>query len=282
MENNYAVCYNKKKRKRCSFMKKICCVNDMPGVGKIALSAMIPILSAKGVDVTCLPTALVSNTLDFGKFDILDTSDYMEKTVDIWNALGFKFDCIATGFMVNPRQIGIVEKLIGYQNREELLVVVDPIMGDEGKLYNGMDGSNVAILRELSGFADILIPNFTEATYLTDHFYSTESISREQAEELLSLCRGLGAKSVVITSAFVDGKHCVIGYDHRKDETFFPGLYLDRCPFSGYRRHFFGGAGCGCASGAGSLRKHAPCHADSQRHHYGQCRKGGKIFRCGH
>ncbi|MBR6823533.1 MAG: phosphomethylpyrimidine kinase, partial [Firmicutes bacterium] len=60
--------------------KKICCVNDMPGVGKVALAAMLPILSAKGINVSCLPTALVSNTLDFGKFDILDTSDYMERT----------------------------------------------------------------------------------------------------------------------------------------------------------------------------------------------------------
>ena len=59
-------------------MKKICCVNDMPGVGKIALSAMIPILSARGIDVASLPTALVSNTLDFGKFDILDTTEYMK------------------------------------------------------------------------------------------------------------------------------------------------------------------------------------------------------------
>ena len=85
-------------------MKKICCVNDMPGVGKIALSAMIPILSARGIDVASLPTALVSNTLDFGRFDILDTTEYMEKTVDIWQALGFRFDCIATGFMVSPSE----------------------------------------------------------------------------------------------------------------------------------------------------------------------------------
>ena len=73
-------------------MKKVCCVNDMPGIGKIALSAMIPILSAKGLDVSSLPTALVSNTLDFGKFEILDTTDYMEKTVDVWNELDFHFD----------------------------------------------------------------------------------------------------------------------------------------------------------------------------------------------
>lgn len=201
-------------------MKKICCVNDMPGVGKIALSAMIPILSAEGVDVTSLPTALVSNTLDFGKFDILDTTDYMDRTVDIWHELGFQFDCISTGFMVNPRQIDIVEKLIRNQKKDDLLVVVDPIMGDEGKLYNGMTENNVAIMRRLSSYADILIPNFTEACFLTEQFYGGDTLSQEQANGLIAKVRGLGAKSVVITSASVNGKNCVVGYDHKADEYF--------------------------------------------------------------
>ena len=206
--------------KRCTAMKKICCVNDMPGVGKIALSAMIPILSAKGIDVTSLPTALVSNTLDFGKFDILDTTYYMDKTVDIWHDLGFRFDCISTGFMVNPRQIDIVEKLINNQKKQDLLVVVDPIMGDEGKLYNGITDANVEIMRRLSSYADILIPNFTEACFLTNHFYESASLSEEQAEDLLDRVRALGSGSVVITSASVNGVNCVIGYDHQKDENF--------------------------------------------------------------
>lgn len=201
-------------------MKKICCVNDMPGVGKIALAAMIPILSANGIDVASLPTALVSNTLDFGKFDILDTSDYMEKTVDIWHQLDFHFDCISTGFMVNPRQIGIVEKLIANQAPKDCLVVVDPIMGDEGKLYNGMNDQNVAILRKLSSLADILIPNYTEACFLTDQLPSQASVTVEQADELLDRCRSLGARSVVITSAKVDGNNCVIGYDHKTGQRF--------------------------------------------------------------
>lgn len=201
-------------------MQKICCVNDMPGVGKIALSAMIPILSAKGIDVASLPTALVSNTLDFGKFDILDTTDYMEKTVDIWHELGFRFDCISTGFMVNPRQIDIVEKLINNQKKEDLLVVVDPIMGDEGKLYNGMTEKNVAIMRRLSSYADILIPNYTEACFLVNHFYEGDTLTKEQANDLLGRVRDLGAKSVVITSASVDAQNCVIGYDHTKDSVF--------------------------------------------------------------
>ena len=199
--------------------KTICCVNDLPGVGKVALSAMLPILSAGGINVSCLPTALVSNTLDFGKFTILDSSDYMQETINIWQQLGFSFDCIATGFMVNPRQVQIVEQLIKQQQNNELLVVVDPIMGDEGKLYNGMTAENVAIMRQLAGYADILIPNYTEACLLTDTPY-VASASVAQADALLAACRGLGARSVVITSAVVDGQNCVIGYDAVNDENF--------------------------------------------------------------
>lgn len=201
-------------------MKKICCVNDMAGVGKIALSAMIPFLSVNGIDVASLPTALVSNTLDFGKFDILDTTDYMERTVDVWHALGFGFDCISTGFMVNPRQIEIVEHLINDQGEVKPLVVVDPIMGDEGKLYNGMTNENVKIMRRLASYADILIPNFTEACFLADRFYKDGVLPVEETESFIGYLRELGASSVVVTSAYVDGKNCVIGYDSVRDEYF--------------------------------------------------------------
>lgn len=213
-------------------MKKICCVNDMPGVGKVALSAMIPILSAKGVDVTCLPTALVSNTLDFGKFDILDTTNYMERTVAIWDELGFSFDCVSTGFMVNPAQVDVVEKLISSQSKEPL-VVVDPIMGDEGKLYNGMSELNVSIMRRLSARADILIPNLTEACLLTGLPYEEDGPTEPQAHELLEACRNLGAKSIVITSVLMDGMHCVIGYDHEIDSAFVIGFSMIDARFPG-------------------------------------------------
>ena len=212
--------------------KKICCVNDMPGVGKIALAAMIPILSAKGISVTCLPTALVSNTLDFGKFEILDTSDYMDKTIDVWKELGFTFDCISTGFMVNPQQVRLVEKLIHNQKKENLLVVVDPIMGDEGHLYNGMSEENVKIMRELSAHADILLPNFTEACYLTSHFYKN-NMTLKDANQLIDECRQLGAKSVVITSAKINDHNCVIGYDHLKDDFFTIDFQLIQARFPG-------------------------------------------------
>lgn len=201
-------------------MKKICCINDMPGVGKIALSAMIPILSLNGLDVASLPTALVSNTLDFGKFDILDTTDYMNKTVDIWNDLHFKFDCISTGFMVNPEQIKIIERLINNQDKNKLLVVVDPIMGDDGKLYNGMTEKNIEIMRKLSTYADILIPNYTEACFMTNLFKEKSSITKEESIQLINKALELGCKSVVITSIIMENKHFVIGYDSKLNEYF--------------------------------------------------------------
>ena len=163
----------------------------------------------------------------------MDTTDYMEKTVGIWQELGFRFDCIATGFMVNPKQIEIVETLINNQEKNDVLVVVDPIMGDEGKLYNGMTENNVAIMRKLSSYADILIPNFTEACYLTNQFYDVDSLSKEDAMELLKRVQKLGAKSVVITSASVEGENCVIGYDHTRDEKFKIGFELIDVRFPG-------------------------------------------------
>ena len=157
----------------------------------------------------------------------------MEKTVDIWRALGFRFDCIATGFMVSPKQIDIVERLINNQDTDKLLVVVDPIMGDEGKLYNGMTDNNVAIMRKLSSYADILIPNFTEACFLTNWFYSGDTLSQCESDELIERVRQLGCKSVVITSASVEGENCVIGYDHTKDEKFKIGFELIDVRFPG-------------------------------------------------
>lgn len=203
-----------------SVNKKLCCVNDLPGVGKVALAAMTPICSAKGINIHTLPTALVSNTLDYGAFEILDTTEYMEKTVEVWKHLGFTFDCISTGFLVNPRQVQIIRRLIQNQTDHPALVVVDPIMGDDGGLYPGVSEEQVYSMRELSACADILIPNYTEACLLSETNYHSDSMTYAQAEELVRRLRNLGARSVVITSVLVDEINCVLGYDHTLNHLF--------------------------------------------------------------
>ena len=83
---------------------KILLINDMCGYGKVATAAMLPILSYMGNLVYNLPTALVSNTLDYGKFNILETTDYITGVFPVWRELGFSFDAIATGFIASERQ----------------------------------------------------------------------------------------------------------------------------------------------------------------------------------
>ena len=150
--------------------KNILIINDMPGYGKVALAAMLPILSHMGHNIYNLPTALVSNTLDYGKFTILDTTDYMKKSIAVWKELGFSFDCITTGFLASAEQVDIIRAFIESQRKEDLLVMTDPIMGDEGKLYNGVTEETVENMRRLIGVADVIVPNLTEAEFLTERY----------------------------------------------------------------------------------------------------------------
>jgi pyridoxine kinase len=202
--------------------KNILIINDMPGYGKVALAAMLPILSNLGHSVYNLPTALVSNTLDYGKFTILDTTDYMTQAIQVWKELGFQFDCITTGFLASAAQVGIIRNFIESQKKEGLLVMTDPIMGDDGKLYNGVTEETVENMRRLIGVADVIVPNLTEAEFLTGLYEGKEALTNQEARQVVEELRAFGPRSVVITSGVSqeDGGHVVWGYDHTQEEYF--------------------------------------------------------------
>ena len=199
--------------------KQVLLINDLAGYGKVALSAMMPILSYMGINIQNLPTALVSNTLDYGKFDILDTTTYMQNTLKVWDELGFKFNAIATGFICNETQANLINEYCHACAKEGALILCDPIMGDEGNLYPGMDQQCVANMRKLINCADYVVPNFTEASFLTNHQYST-CPSQEEIKEVIDDLRALGSKSVIITSVVQGDKYKVCGFDHLKSEYF--------------------------------------------------------------
>lgn len=117
--------------------KNILIIGDMPGCGKMGLAGMLPILSNMGYSIYNLPTALISNNFDYGMFSVMDTTAYMQETIQVWNTLGFQFDCITTGFLAAEAQVELLQDFIDSQRKDGLLVVTDPIMGDGGKLYNG-------------------------------------------------------------------------------------------------------------------------------------------------
>lgn len=212
---------------------KILLVYDLAGYGKVALSVMIPIFSHLKFETFNLPTALVSNTFDYGKFDILDTTAYMRNTIGIWDQLGFSFDAICTGFIASKEQSQLVTDYCRrHKERNGAKIFVDPVMADNGYLYNGVTFETVLYLRELCSTADVVLPNITEACFLTGVKINGEerallgasattttsatltrhrlSFSAEEIDSIVAGLKGLGAKNVVITSANLEGRSCTI------------------------------------------------------------------------
>lgn len=200
--------------------KKVLLMNDLPGYGRAALSVMMPVISQRGHTVYNLPTAVISNTLDFGKYNILDTTDYMKKSLDVWKALGFSFDAVALGYIVSEKQGRFVREFCESQAGGGTVIWTDPVMADNGKLYNGMSDINVQMLRGMLPVSDYIVPNYTEAVLLAGETYHRDGITVKEAQGLTDKLIGLGAKSVVITSTVVDGENAVAGYDHVTGEYF--------------------------------------------------------------
>lgn len=200
--------------------KKVLLMNDLPGYGRVALSAMMPILAQRGFAVYNLPTAVISNTLDFGKYNILDTTDYMRKSVETWKVLGFSFDAVAVGYIASNKQGEFIREFCGGQEEGGALIWLDPIMADNGRFYNGMNDGNVCMLRRMLSVSDYIVPNYTEAALLVGEVYQGDGLAGRDAEKLTDKLIDMGAKSVVITSAIVDGKSAVVGYDHITNEHF--------------------------------------------------------------
>ena len=205
--------------------KKILLINDMPSLGKVALNAMIPILSYRGHEVFALPSCLISNTLDYGKYNIEDTTDYMINCLKTYQALNFNFDCLCTGFIINERQVEIIKNI--KKENPNLLLIVDPIMADDGKLYNSMSQKNILYFKVLCKIADVVIPNYTESLLLTDQTIKSIKCNANEIKNIINNLHTMGASSVVITSCLLeDGIHGVYGYDKQKDHYFL--VYYER------------------------------------------------------
>ena len=211
--------------------KRIVLFNDLPGYGKVALAAMVPLFSRMGHFPYQVPTAVVSNTLDFGKFRIQDMTDYMRDTIKVWDELGFDPDCICTGFVLSEEQVELIGDYIRSRKSriDEIqnvnngrLVMVDPIMADGGKLYNGIGMERVAAMRKLVSYSDVMVPNMTEAGFLTGICPGRERASASELRELVDGLHKLSGKSVVITSAqdSETDEHLVCGYDHKSGQYF--------------------------------------------------------------
>ena len=181
--------------------KRVLAVHDLCSFGRCSLTAAIPVISAMGMQVCPLPTAFFSNNLTYGEFTFHDFTDKMTGFMDRWEKLGFRYDAVYSGFLASVEQIEVVRDAARrFASREESLVVVDPAMGDDGKLYPVFGPEYVDAMRTLVREATLITPNFTEACFLLGESCGTAVPSSEALRAMTEKLAALGAKQVVITS----------------------------------------------------------------------------------
>ena len=179
--------------------KKILTIQDISCVGQCSLTVALPILSAAGFETCILPSAVLStHTAGFTGFTVRDLTDDIPAIAEHWKKEGILFDCIYTGYLGSTRQIDDVKNIIATLAASGCTSIVDPAMADNGKLYPAFDQQYVQAMKALAFSADIILPNITEACFLTDTEYR-DSYDEAWISQLLKKLRDAGAKTIVLT-----------------------------------------------------------------------------------
>ena len=183
--------------------KTVAAIHDLSGVGRCALTVVTPVLSVLGAQVCPVPTAVLSAHTAFSGIAVRDLTDFLPAYLAHWRALGLRFDAVYAGYLGSPRQVEIVSDFL--KEQEAAIKVLDPVMGDDGRLYSGMAEEMPKKWRALCAHADVVTPNMTEYALLTGEAYSLAPRTRAQAEGMLKKLLDMGAKSAVITSLPLEG-----------------------------------------------------------------------------
>lgn len=196
-------------------MKRVLTIQDISCLGKCSLTVALPVISALGSETVILPTAVLSTHTMFQNFTCKDLSDQIEPIARHWKQEGIRFDAIYTGYLGTVEQIEQVKALMKTFQREDTLIVVDPVMADNGKLYPAFDMEYVRKNAQLCAQADIIVPNITEAALLTGMEYR-ETYDSSYIRALLAGLNELGAGISILTGVSLEnGKTGVMGYDRK-------------------------------------------------------------------
>lgn len=186
--------------------KRVAAIHDISGVGKCSLTVALPIISAAGAECSVLPTAVLStHTGGFTGFTYRDLTADIAPVAAHWHSLQLHFDAIYTGFLGSFEQIDLVSRVFDDLAAPDTLIVVDPVMADNGQLYTIFDEHFPTAMKKLCAKAQLIMPNLTEAAFMLGEPYQPGPYTKEYIKGLLHrLAAAIPAKDIVLTGVYFD------------------------------------------------------------------------------
>ena len=202
-------------------MKRIVSIQDISSVGKCSLTVALPIISAMGVEAAVLPTAVLSTHTAIPGFTFHDLTGEIRPICAHWKKMGYTFDSIYTGYLGSFEQLDLVSEFFDDFGKDSL-IFIDPVMGDYGRLYSGFTLDFVREMARLCARADVIVPNMTEATFMTGLEYREDGqYDLVFVQDLLRRLCDFGPKNAVLTGASFDPKLVgIVGLNAESGEFF--------------------------------------------------------------
>ncbi|MDE6607933.1 MAG: pyridoxamine kinase [Lachnospiraceae bacterium] len=218
--------------------KKLAMINDIAGYGRCSTTVSLPIINAMGVQVCPVPTSVFSNHTGFPAYQFLDLTENMKSYLAQWESMELSFDGIYCGFLGSVEQITIVNDFLCSQSGLHLkqqsaapVIIVDPVMGDNGRAYSTITAKHCAGMKALLHYASVITPNITEACLLTDTPYKESGWTMEELFSIASLLHKNGPDKIVITG--IRKSDTFVNYIYESQKT--PAIY--QVPITGEMRH---------------------------------------------
>ncbi len=199
------------------FQKKIALINDVTGFGRCSIAVMAPIVSAMKIQAVTVPTAILSAHTQFPEYYFDDYTSKMHDYIQTYKDLNLHFDAIASGFLGSEEQVDIVIDFFKTFKKEGVFTLVDPVMGDYGKLYETYTPSLCEKMKALVHYADILTPNLTELCTLTDIKYRPEGFNDAELAEMCRMLTEQGPEHIVVTGIPYNSKQ-IMNFVYSKGE----------------------------------------------------------------
>lgn len=180
--------------------KKLLTIQDISCVGQCSLTVALPVISAMGIETAVLPSAILStHTGGFHGYTFRDLTEDIPAIKEHWKKENFKFDTFYTGYIGSIKQLGYISDLMDDLRKPESKIIIDPVMGDHGKWYNGFEQNFAKEMIKLCKKADVITPNLTEASFMLHEEFIEINHTKEYVERILRKMIDFGCKNVLIT-----------------------------------------------------------------------------------